>query len=180
MGGLERGQTRVKPSVEERAIWAPRQHALSMEDIEIVLPVMKTRVGGDVKPEHAEKINEWLKRRAKHDKRAERALRSATAVRNLQAERALESAGQVRAALRDLSNTSAQRDFGVSLSTDDKDRQAGAEASLVNILSSDGLYNMGEYLSASTSSEASSSRLHGKHTYDFIEAKTRCRGRAAT
>ena len=57
-------------------MWAPRVHSLSLEDIEIVLPIMKLHTGGSVKPDHADKINAWLRNRAKTDTRASKALRS--------------------------------------------------------------------------------------------------------
>ena len=72
----ERGQTRINPTSAQRAVWAPRVHNLSLEDIEIVLPIMKLHTGGSVKPDHADKINAWLRNRAKTDKRAAKALRS--------------------------------------------------------------------------------------------------------
>ena len=72
----ERGQTRINPTSAQRAVWAPRVHSLSLEDIEIVLPIMKLHTGGSVKPDHADKINAWLRNRAKTDKRAAKALRS--------------------------------------------------------------------------------------------------------
>ena len=37
---------------------------------------MKLHTGGSVKPDHADKINAWLRNRAKTDKRAAKALRS--------------------------------------------------------------------------------------------------------
>ena len=71
----ERGNTQIRPTAEQQAIWAPRQHTLSMEEIEIILPVMKVRTGGQVIPTHVDKVKSWLRERAKTDRRAERALR---------------------------------------------------------------------------------------------------------
>ena len=71
-----RGRTQIKPTAAQRAEWAPRSQKLSLEDIEIILPVLKVRTSGEVKPEHADKINAWLRTRARHDQRAEKALRT--------------------------------------------------------------------------------------------------------
>ena len=176
----ERGQTRVKPTAEQRAVWAPRQHSLSIEDIEIILPVMKTRVGGQVKPEHADKINDWLKRRAKHDRRAERALRAAAVEQELSALRALGRATQASAEVRELTTRSARRAIGGPTSTDSAEHEY-IESRLLDMLSCEGLRRMGADPSAVPSREASSSRTYlPSATYESVEAKTRCRGRAAT
>ena len=73
-----RGQTRLKTSKETAtsAAWEPRLDELSFADIEVVMPVVKTQVGGSVVPEHVVKINAWLKRRSQTDGRAAAALRS--------------------------------------------------------------------------------------------------------
>ena len=72
----ERGYTRCKPTVAQTADWSPRQHALSFEDIEIIVPVAKMHVGGKIAPQTNDKVTAWLKRRARTDKRAQAALRS--------------------------------------------------------------------------------------------------------
>jgi len=66
----ERGRTRIKPKPEQRDVWAPRQHTLGIEDIEIIAPVINVRVGGAVAPESVVKVDAWLKRVSKTDARA--------------------------------------------------------------------------------------------------------------
>ena len=70
----ERGRTRVKPKPQQAAVWGRRQHALSIEDIEIIAPVINVRVGGTVAPDDVEKVDKWLRRAAKRDARARKAI----------------------------------------------------------------------------------------------------------
>ena len=70
----ERGRTRVKPKPHQAAVWGRRQHALTIEDIEIIAPVINVRVGGNVAPDDVEKVDKWLRRAAKRDARARKAI----------------------------------------------------------------------------------------------------------
>ena len=78
-----RGNTRVKPTLKERALWQPRQHSLSLEDIEIIVPAIKQHVGGKVVQKDYDKVNVWLRRRARTDSRASVALRALAAPNSL-------------------------------------------------------------------------------------------------
>ena len=70
----ERGKTRVKPKPAQAAVWAPRQHTLSIEDIEIISPVINVRVGGTVAPDDVKKVDTWLKKASRTDARAKAAI----------------------------------------------------------------------------------------------------------
>ena len=63
--------------------WQPRQHSLSLEDIEIIVPAIKQHVGGKVVQKDYDKVNVWLRRRARTDSRASVALRALAAPNSL-------------------------------------------------------------------------------------------------
>ena len=79
-----RGFTRIKPRPGDRHKLHPRQFTYGVDDIEIILPRLKTQTGGGVVPQHVEKINGWLKARARTDRRAEAALRAFTRAKDKQ------------------------------------------------------------------------------------------------
>ena len=96
---------------------------------------MKVRVGGDVKPEHADKINDFLRRRARHDKRAQRALRALAEARDLRKDEALKSADMLIERLKNMNKMGAQRAFGGTMSVDDMAEQKETEALLLATMS---------------------------------------------
>ena len=69
-----KGHWRVKPTAREMAELAPRKAELSINDIEIVLPVIVLQTTGFVRPQDVEKVDHWLRQKGKTRKRALKAL----------------------------------------------------------------------------------------------------------
>ena len=59
MPGRSPANSATTPEISTKITQISGVHNLSLEDIEIVLPIMKLHTGGSVKPDHADKINAW-------------------------------------------------------------------------------------------------------------------------
>ena len=81
------GISRVKPTEKEAAEWAPRQHTLTIEDIDIVKPNLQMHCRGKVAPVSTEKIDAWLRKHKRTHPRVMKCLsHPGPGVRHLNAE----------------------------------------------------------------------------------------------